>query len=141
MEMHFATVWETFADTIGDATAIVHGPTRRTWAEYDERAARVAAAYVDAGLRPGSKVGLLMYNCNEYLEAQYGVLKMRGVPINVNYRYLDEELVYLLDNSTPKPGVPLFAGRASGADPRPPARHEAPDRGRRRRLRGGAGGR
>jgi fatty-acyl-CoA synthase len=99
MEMHFATVWETFADTIGDATAIVHGPTRRTWAEYDERAARVAAAYVDAGLRPGSKVGLLMYNCNEYLEAQYGVLKMRGVPINVNYRYLDEELVYLLDNS------------------------------------------
>jgi fatty-acyl-CoA synthase len=40
-----------------------------------------------------------MYNCNEYLEAQYGVFKMRGVPINVNYRYLDDELAYLLENS------------------------------------------
>jgi Trk K+ transport system NAD-binding subunit len=40
-----------------------------------------------------------MYNGNEYLEAQYGGFKMRGVPVNVNYRYLDEELWYLLDNS------------------------------------------
>ena len=40
-----------------------------------------------------------MYNCNEYLEAQYGCIKTRGVPINVNYRYLDDELWYLLDNS------------------------------------------
>ena len=40
-----------------------------------------------------------MYNCNEYMEAHYGVFKMRGVAVNVNYRYLDEELWYLLDNS------------------------------------------
>ena len=48
---------------------------------------------------PDSKVGLFLYNCNEYLEAQYAAFKMRGVPVNVNYRYLDEELWYLLDNS------------------------------------------
>ena len=40
-----------------------------------------------------------MYNGNEYLEAQYGAFKIRGVPVNVNYRYLDDELWYLLDNA------------------------------------------
>ena len=48
---------------------------------------------------PTRKVGLYLYNCNEYLEAQYGGFKMRGVPVNVNYRYLDDELAYLLDNA------------------------------------------
>ena len=99
MEMHFASVWESIADVIGDETAVVHGDTRRSWSEYDERAARMAAAYVAAGLGSDSKIGLYMYNGNEYLEAQYGGFKMRGVPVNVNYRYLDEELWYLLDNS------------------------------------------
>ena len=99
MEMHFASVGESIADVIGDETAVVHGDTRRSWSEYDERAARMAAAYVAAGLGSDSKIGLYMYNGNEYLEAQYGGFKMRGVPVNVNYRYLDEELWYLLDNS------------------------------------------
>jgi fatty-acyl-CoA synthase len=97
--MHFASVWESIADVIGDETAVVHGDIRRSWSEYDERAARMAAAYVAAGLGSDSKIGLYMYNGNEYLEAQYGGFKMRGVPVNVNYRYLDEELWYLLDNS------------------------------------------
>lgn len=97
--MHFATVWESIADAIPDSPAITHGDTTRTWAEYDDRAGRMAAAYVAAGLEPDSKVALYMYNCNEYMEAQHGTFKMRGVAINVNYRYLDEELWYLLDNS------------------------------------------
>ena len=99
MEMHIATVWESIADAIGDVPAITNGGTTRAWAEFDDRAARLASAYVEAGLGPDSKVALYLYNSNEYQEAQYGVFKMRGVPINVNYRYLDEELRYLLDNS------------------------------------------
>ncbi len=99
MEMHFASVWESIADAIGDQTALVNGSVRRSWSEYDDRAARMAAAYSAAGLRPDSKIGLYLYNGNEYLEAQFGGFKMRGVPVNVNYRYLDEELWYLLDNS------------------------------------------
>ena len=99
MEMHFATVWESIADAIGDQTALVNGSVRRSWSEYDDRSARMAAAYAAAGLRPDSKIGLYLYNGNEYLEAQFGGFKMRGVPVNVNYRYLDEELWYLLDNS------------------------------------------
>ena len=99
MEMHFATVWESIADAIPGLPATTHGSVTRTWAEYDERAARMAGALTAAGLGPDSKVSLFMYNCNEYMESQYGVFKMRGVPINVNYRYLDDELWYLLDNS------------------------------------------
>jgi len=66
---------------------------------FDERAARIAAAFTAAGLQPDSKVASYLYNCNEYMEALYGTFKMRGVPVNVNYRYLEDELVYLLDNS------------------------------------------
>ncbi|MEM9514144.1 MAG: acyl-CoA synthetase [Actinomycetota bacterium] len=99
MEMHFATVWESIAETMPDEPAVTHGDTTRTWREYDDRAARVAGALTAAGLGPDSKVSLYLYNCNEYMEAQYGTFKMRGVSINVNYRYLDDELRYLLDNS------------------------------------------
>ena len=99
MEMHFATVWESIADSIPDLPATTHGSVTRSWSEYDDRSARVAGALSAAGLGPGSKVSLFMYNCNEFMESQFGVFKMRGVPINVNYRYLDDELWYLLDNS------------------------------------------
>ena len=99
MELHFATVWEAIADEIGDVTALVHGDERRTWREFDERAARIAAAFVAAGLGHDTKIGLFLYNGNEYLEAHYAAFKMRGVAINVNYRYLDDELLYLLDNA------------------------------------------
>ncbi len=99
MEMHWATAWESISDVIGDSAAITNGDVTRTWTEFDDRAARVAAALVAGGLGPGSKVGLYLYNGNEYLEAHYGTFKMRGVPVNVNYRYLDEELWYLLDNA------------------------------------------
>jgi fatty-acyl-CoA synthase len=92
-------LWESIADVIGDSPALTHGDVTRTWTQYDDRAARLARAMVDAGLGADSKVGLYLYNCNEYLEAHYAAFKFRGVPVNVNYRYLDEELWYLLDNS------------------------------------------
>ena len=72
MEHHFASVWESIADVLGDDTAIVHGERRFSWSQYDDRAARMAAAFSAAGLRPDSKIGLYLYNGNEYLETQYG---------------------------------------------------------------------
>jgi acyl-CoA synthetase (AMP-forming)/AMP-acid ligase II len=99
METHFATLWEAVADAIGDREALVTGATRRTWSEYDDRASRLAAAFRGAGLGPDSKVGLYLWNGNEYLEAQFAAMKGRCVPVNINYRYLDDELLYLLENS------------------------------------------
>lgn len=86
-DLHFATIWEALADQHQDQIFLRHGDISRSWAEYDNRAARIASALSAAGLKPDSKLGLYLYNAPEYLEAQYGAFKMRGVPINVNYRY------------------------------------------------------
>jgi fatty-acyl-CoA synthase len=99
MEQHPATVWEAIADVVADGTAVVQGDRRLAWSQFDQRAARLAGALAEAGIGPGSKVALYLYNSPEYLEGFFAALKIRAVPINVNYRYLDEELLYLLDNS------------------------------------------
>ena len=99
MKWHFADVFETVANLVPDGIAVIHGETRRTWRDYEDRAARVAQALAEAGLGPNSKVALYGYNSSEYLEAQFGVFKLRGVPVNVNYRYVEHELVYLFDNA------------------------------------------
>lgn len=96
---HFATLWESIADTVPDRLAVVCGDKRVTWSQWDDRSARLASAFAAAGLGPDSKVGLYLYNGVEYTEVQYAALKARMVPINVNYRYLDDELHYLLENS------------------------------------------
>src|SRR6185503_15600420 len=95
----FAELWETIGDAIPDKPAIVNAGVRRTWRQYEDRAARLAAALVAAGLGPGAKAGLYGYNSNEYLEGQYAIFKARACPVNVNYRYTEHELIYLLDNA------------------------------------------
>jgi fatty-acyl-CoA synthase len=99
LELSYATLWEAISDTIGDEDAIVTGSNRRTWTDYENRASRLARAFGEAGLGPDSKIGIYLWNSNEYLEAQFAAMKIRGVAININYRYLDDELLYLLDNS------------------------------------------
>jgi len=96
---HFATAYEAIADTIGDTTALICGDVSRTWREYDDRAARLAQHLASSGLSIDSKVGIYLHNSNEYLEAHHGIMKIRGCPINVNYRYQEDELVYLLNNA------------------------------------------
>ncbi len=96
---HFADIWEIIADAIPDAPAVAHQDVRLSWAEYDQRAARLAHVFVAKGLKPDSKIAICGYNTNEHLETQYAAFKMRGVPINVNYRYFESELVYLFDNA------------------------------------------
>ena len=99
MDAHFANVWQVIASEAGDRPALIHGDEVVSWRDYDDRAARLAQALLDLGLGPDSKVALYLYNGIEYVVAQYAAFKVRGVPINVNYRYSDNELLYLLDNS------------------------------------------
>ena len=99
MEVQFATLWEKTSDLIPDQPALICGDVTRSWKEYEERASRLATLLTEHGLGDDSKVGLYLHNSNEYLEAQFSVFKIKGVPINVNYRYKEDELVYLLDNS------------------------------------------
>jgi fatty-acyl-CoA synthase len=99
MDWNLATIFESVADTVGDRVALVNGSNRRTWTAFDDRAARLAAALAGAGLGPNSKVAQYLYNSNEYSEAVFATLKLRAVPVNVNYRYTEDELLYLLENS------------------------------------------
>jgi 3-oxocholest-4-en-26-oate---CoA ligase len=99
VDWNFGTIFESVADAIPEHTALVQDGRRRAWREFDERAARLAAALRDVGLGPDSKVAFYLYNCNEYLEALFACFKLRAVPANVNYRYTADELAYLLDNS------------------------------------------
>ena len=117
MEWQFATLWELATDAAGDEIAIVQGQTRRTYREFEDRAARVASAFVDAGLVPGSKVALYLYNSPEFLEANFAALKQRMMPVNVNYRYLDAELEYILDNCDAE-AIVFHSSLADRVDPR-----------------------
>ena len=98
-EMHPATLWEAMADRLGDAPAIIQGSTTTTWREFDQRASRLAGTLQAAGFGVADKVAVYLYNGPEFLEAFFAAFKLRGQPVNVNYRYLDAELAYLLDNS------------------------------------------
>lgn len=96
---HYADAIEALADMLGDEPVLTHDGVHRSWREFDGRAARLGQAFMAAGLRPGSKVGLLLYNCSEYYETFLAALKMRMAPFNINYRYVGPELAYLLDNA------------------------------------------
>jgi fatty-acyl-CoA synthase len=97
--IHLATIWERIAERIPQETALIHGAVERSWAEFDARASRLAAAFKAAGLGPGDKIAIDLYNCPEWLETFYAAIKIRAVPANVNYRYLDAELRHLLGDS------------------------------------------
>ena len=99
MKMHFADIWETVADAFPDKEAVVHGEIRRTWSDYENRASCLAACYRDHGLVPGAKIAVLAHNSPEHLEAHFAAYKIRAIPINVNYRYFEDELVYLFSNA------------------------------------------
>jgi fatty-acyl-CoA synthase len=99
MTMNLADVWEAVADRLPDQTAQIHGEQRATYRDFESRAARLATALRQSGIGAGAKVALYLYNGNEYLETVFAALKLRAVPVNVNFRYLADELHYLLDNA------------------------------------------
>jgi fatty-acyl-CoA synthase len=99
MTMSIADMWEAVADALADEVAQFHGEQRETYREFDERAARLAAAFRAHGVARETKVAMYLYNANQYLETCFAAFKLSAVPVNVNYRYLTDELHYLLDNA------------------------------------------
>jgi len=97
--MNMASIWEVVADRMPDRPAQICGSRQTTFREFDARAARLASAFAAAGVGPDVKVALYLFNCNEYLESVFAAMKLGAVPVNVNYRYLADELRYLLENS------------------------------------------
>ncbi len=98
-QWNLADLFEAVADAVPDRTAIVVGDRRLTFREVDERATRLAHHLAARGVKPGDHVGLYLYNGPEYVEGLFAAYKLRAVPINVNYRYVEAELRYLFDNA------------------------------------------
>ncbi|MYR85981.1 AMP-binding protein [Streptomyces sp. SID685] len=102
MEYNLADLFESVVDVVPDREALVYldhpgtGAERRlTYAELDAAANRLAHHLAGSGIRPGEHLGLHLYNGVEYVQTVLACLKARIVPVNVNYRYVEEELVYL----------------------------------------------
>lgn len=101
MQKHFniADMYEIVADKVPGRDALVCGDQRATFAELEGRANQLAHFLSSRGVKAGDHVGLYLYNCNEYLEGMLACFKIKAVPINVNYRYVEEELLYIFDNA------------------------------------------
>jgi acyl-CoA synthetase (AMP-forming)/AMP-acid ligase II len=89
---HLADLYELLAAAMPERIALVSGAHRYTFAELDERADRLADVLRAKGLRAGQHLGLHLYNSNVYVEAMLAAFKLRAVPINLNYRYVEAEL-------------------------------------------------
>jgi fatty-acyl-CoA synthase len=100
LRWHLADLFELVADTVSDRMALAHGVsgTTRSWAELEQRANAVARHLAERHA-PGDKLAIYSYNRPEYVEALVAALKARLVPVNVNYRYREDELQYLFDNA------------------------------------------
>jgi len=109
MDFSLAELHEAIAEAIPDRECIVSGKRRLVWAEVTDRTRRLANFLLARGLgldreRAGLErwesgqdhLAIYLHNGNEYLEGMLGAFKARLAPFNVNYRYVEEELVYLL---------------------------------------------
>ncbi len=99
--MHFniADLLESVVDTVPDKPALVSGDRVFSYAEFEARANKLAHAMQAAGVGPGDKVGLYIYNSHEYLEAMFATMKVRAISININYRYVADELRYMFNDA------------------------------------------
>jgi 3-oxocholest-4-en-26-oate---CoA ligase len=98
-EFNLADIWEAIADHIPERIALSLDGNHRTYGELEERANRLAHWLLDQGVQPGQHIGLYLQNSFEYLEGTLAAYKVRAVPINVNYRYVAEELRYLFNDA------------------------------------------
>ncbi len=109
--LNLAAIHEALAAAYPERECLVFRDRRLSWADVTDRTRRLAALLAAHGLgchRPRAElagwesgqdhVALYLHNGNEYLEGMVGCFKARCVPVNVNYRYVDEELLYLFDD-------------------------------------------
>ncbi len=85
----------------GERIATVDGSERRTWAEVNDRVARLAGGLESLGVGEGDRVAILALNSARYMEAYFGILWMGGVVVPLNTRWSFEELAYGLTDSEP----------------------------------------
>ena len=96
---NFADIYEAVAAKVPERPCQIYGERVITWGEFDRRADALAADFVAAGLTHQSKVACYLYNGPEYLETMTAAFKVAMAPVNTNYRYGPDEIMYLFDNA------------------------------------------
>ena len=99
MEFNLATIFEYAVDQYPDRECIVADDKRCTFKEMDQRANRLAHHLASQGIGKDDHVGIYAYNCIEWIETLWAVFKLRAVWININFRYVEEELAYIFENA------------------------------------------
>ncbi len=99
MEFNLADLFEHAVDEFGDREYLIVEGQRRTYAQMEERANRLAHHLAAHGIGPGDHVGIYAYNSVEWVETLWAVFKVRAVWVNINYRYVEAELAYLFENA------------------------------------------
>ena len=126
---NLADLFEAAVDEWPDRDYIVDERQRRTFSEMDRRANQLAHHLHAQGVKPGDHVGIYALNRVEWVEALWAIFKIRAVWININYRYVEDELAYLFDNADLNYLIvePEFADRARAVAPRLPQLVIGPD--------------
>ncbi|MEU5407751.1 acyl-CoA synthetase [Nocardia asteroides] len=99
MSYNIADLVEHAVDLMPDRIVLVGEHRESTYAELEERANKLAHYLLEQGVKPGDKVGIYSRNTVEAVEAMVAIFKARAVMINVNYRYVENELLHIFDNS------------------------------------------
>lgn len=99
MSMNLADAFEALSDVLADREALYVEGTRRSYAELDTGANKVGHYFESIGIGRGDHVATHMRNSIEFVESLIGTLKVRAVPVNINFRYTSSELEYLYSNS------------------------------------------
>ena len=99
MEFNLADLFEAAVDAYPEREYLVADGKRRTYAEMEARANQLAHHLAANGIGPGDHVGIYAYNSVEWVETAWAVFKLRAIWININYRYVKDELRYLMGNA------------------------------------------
>ncbi|HUO15271.1 MAG TPA: long-chain-fatty-acid--CoA ligase [Verrucomicrobiae bacterium] len=86
---------EQFPNKVG----VVCGEHRFTYAQFAERAGRLAAALITAGAKRGDRIAFLSRNCHRLLEAYYGVLEAGCVLVPINIRLGPQDMAFVLNDA------------------------------------------
>jgi fatty-acyl-CoA synthase len=109
MSWNFGDIFEALAEAVpGDTPALIHRERTVSWADLDRRSNNLARWLAAQGAEPGDKVAFYVRNRPEYLELLLACFKARLVHVNLNFRYEEAELHYVLENSDAR--FVLFGG-------------------------------
>jgi len=99
MGFNIADLFERAVDAVPTRKALVCGDRTLTFTELDDEANQLANHLLAEGFGHGDHIGIYGQNSAEWMIAMVAIFKIRAVPININFRYVEDELVYLFDNA------------------------------------------